>query len=315
MKILPYSVEKQLSTAEKIQYYNKLSQYCKELSLFMPSNISLGQQAISKIYMKDFYNSLLEIEGIENLPKNTPAIILCNHSTAHDIFSMYIAMAKLGLPTSVMVATDCLSPFSKAVFSSAKSVFLNRNDKISSSNSILQASATLLAGKYLVVFGESTWNLHPIKAMQDIKKGSSMISAITELPVIPAILEYIENPSIVENEKEIYKKIILRFGKKYEIMPTDDISLKTLEIQKQMEEMRKSIWIENNINRTDISFVNPMIYLNHTYFKKYGVFGFTYHSEYESQFLRSNAGDAIENEYCINANNEFVPGITYKKRK
>ena len=46
------------------------------------------------------------------------------------------------------------------------------------------------------------------------------------------------------------------------------------------------------------------------------MFGFEYNSDYESQFLRSNDGKLIiENEYCLNDNNEFVPGVNYKKRK
>lgn len=313
MEILPYSVEKRFSIGEKKQYYNQLRNYCKQLSLEKSGMMSLGQNAISKVYMKDFYHNMLQIEGIQNIP-NSPAIILCNHSTAHDIFSMYIAMAKLGLPTSVMVATDCLNPFSIAVFAAAQSVFLDRNDKVSSSNSIFHASATLFAGKYLVIFGESTWNLHPTKKMQDIKKGASMISAITGFPIVPAILEYVENPYVVEKENEIYKKIVLRFGKSHEILPIDDLSFRTLGVQKQMEELRKSIWTENNVDRTTIPLIDSNIYLNHTYLKKFGVFGFTYDSEYEAQFLRSNEGKLIENEYCLSENNEFIPGITYKKK-
>lgn len=312
MEILPYSVEKKLDIEEKKQYYNDIRKYCKKLSLDKSSTMSLGQEAMSKFYMPDFYRNLLYTEGIENLP-NHPAIILCNHSTAHDIFSMYIAMEKLGVPTSVMVATDCLTPVSIGVFASAKSVFLNRRNKQSSSNSVLNASATLFGWKYLVIFGESTWNLHPVKPMQDIKRGASMISAITGFPVIPTILEYVESPNIVEKEAEIYQKIVLRFGTAHEISVMDDLSIKTLELQEEMEQIRRSIWIENHVNRTDISLIDSNVYMNHTYLKKFGTFGFTYNSEYEAQFLRSNNGKCIENEYCLNENNEFVPGCQKRK--
>lgn len=314
--LLPYNVEKNLNLDEKKKYYYKIRNYCNQLSLFMNSNINFGQSAISKLYLKSFYDSKLQITGLQNIPKNSPVIITCNHSTAHDIFSMYIAMEKLGLSSSVMVATDCLNILSKTLFSLADSVFLDRRDKLSSSNSILQASATVLSGKNLVIFGESTWNLHPVKVMQDLKRGSSMISAITGVPVIPTILEYIENPILVDNEIEIYKKVILRFGQPYFIKETDDMSFMTMKIQNEMEKLRKIIWKENNISRQNILSVNKEIYLNHTYLKKFGVFGFEYNSAYESQFLRSNDGKSlIENEFCLNDANEFVPGITYRKRK
>lgn len=314
--LLPYNIEKNLNLAEKKKYYHKVRNYCNQLSLFMNSNISFGQSAISKLYLKSFYDNKLQIDGLQNIPKNSPVIITCNHSTAHDIFTMYIATKKLGLSSSVMVATDCLNMLSKTVFSLADSVFLDRRDKLSSSNSILQASATVLSGKNLIIFSESTWNLHPIKAMQDLKRGSCMISAITGVPIIPTILEYIENPILIDNEIEIYKKIILRFGKPYFVEETDDMSFMTMQIQNEMEKLRKIIWEENNVCRRDILSINREIYLNHTYLKKFCVFGFEYNSDYESQFLRSNDGKSIiENEYCLNDNNEFVPGVTYKKKK
>ncbi len=312
MEILPYSVEKKLSIEEKKQYYSTIRRECEQLSSSQSRKMSIGQIAISKFYMKNFYDNLLHIEESQNIP-SCPSIILCNHSTAHDIFSMYIAFEKLGISTSVMVATDCLNPFSIAVFASAKSVLLDRNDKLSSSSSVLNAAAALLAGKTLVIFGESTWNLHPTKAMQDIKKGGSMISAITGYPVIPAILEYIEKPNLFDKESEIYQKIVLKFGKAHEIDETDDLSQKTTEIQNEMEQMRKKIWLENNIQRSNISLIDTDIYLNHTYLKKFGVFGFTYNSEYEAKFLRSNTGDLIENEYCLNEHSEFVAGCQKKK--
>lgn len=316
MPLMPYSMEKNLNIEEKKQYYNSLRNYCKNLSSQTRSTdvISIGQDLISTFYMKKFYDQMLDIQGIDNLP-NEPFILLCSHSTAHDIFSMYIALEKLGLPVSVMVATDCLNPLSRLVFRTAKSVLLNRKDKVSCQESILKSSATLFSGTNFAIFGESTWNLHPIKPMQDIKIGASMIATITGFPVIPTVLEYVEKKDIFDRENEIYKKIVLRFGEPYEITPMDDLSIQTFEMQKKMEQMRKSIWIENHIDRTELSAIDSNIYLNHTYLKKFGVFGFTYHSEYEAQFLRSNDGKEIENEYCLNTFHEFVPGVTYKKRK
>ncbi len=313
--LMPYSIEKNLGLKEKKQYYNSLRNYCKYLSSLneSPNVMSIGQDLISTFYMKKFYNQLLEIDGINNLP-NEPFILLCNHSTAHDIFSMYIALEKLGLPVSVMVATDCLNPLSRLVFRTAKSVLFNRNDKISSQNSVLEASAALFSYKNVAIFGEATWNLHPTKVMHDIKKGGSMIGAITGCPVIPTILEYVECPNMVEKENEIYQKIILRFGTAHYVSYEDDIVFQTCEIQKEMEKMRKQIWIENNICRDNFSYIDSKLYLNHTYLKKFGVFGFTYHSDYEAKFLRSNNGGAIENEYCLDEYSNFIPGVTYQKR-
>lgn len=311
--ILPYNIEKKMSIAARKEYYKDLRRYCIDNVVPDINNYSFGQKVVTNLYMKDFYNKRLELEGVENLDMNQ-AIFLCNHSTAHDIFSMYNIMERLKRKTTVMVATDCLNPFSIATFKLADATFLDRNSKKSANNSILLASAKVLKGKNLVIFGEATWNLHPFKLMHDIKKGGTMISAITSVPVVPTILEYLEEPRLCDKELDLYKKIIVRFGKPLSINNSDDIIIKTLEIQTELEKIRREIWQDNGVNRTSLSDIDQDIYLNHTYQKKYKAFGFTYDSLKEEKFLRSNDGSKIENEYCLDENNKLVPGITPKKK-
>lgn len=311
--ILPYNMEKKMSIAARKEYYKDLRRYCIDNVVPNMSKSSFGQKVVTNLYMKDFYNKKLELEGVENLDMDQ-AIFLCNHSTAHDIFSMYNIMERLKRKTTVMVATDCLNSFSIATFKLADATFLDRNSKKSANNSIVLASSKVLNGKNLVIFGEATWNLHPFKLMHDIKKGGAMISAITSVPVVPTILEYIEVPRLCDKELDLYKKIVVRFGKPLSINSSDDIITKTLEIQTEMEKIRKEIWQDNGVNRTSLSDIDKVLYLNHTYQKKYKAFGFTYDSLKEERFLRSNNGSKIENEYCLDENNELVPGITPKKK-
>lgn len=313
MLVLPYGIEKSMSVEEKLAYYKRLRNDCKDL-ISPNKNMSLGQKAISKFYMPQFYDKKLEIENSESVFTNTPSIIVCNHSNAHDIFSMYIAMQKLGINTSVMVATDCLNPLSISIFSLSNATFLDRNDRVSSANSIIESSAKVLSGQTLIIFGESTWNLHPTKLMHDLKRGSAMISAITEAPVIPAILEYVEVDQPVKKESDIYKKIILRFGEPQITTAKDDMHSKTAQIQTEMKQIRENIWKQNGINRASLSEVDPEIYINHTYLKKFGCFGFSYDSQKEQKFIRSSDNLPVENEYALSENNELIPGITYKKQ-
>lgn len=311
--ILPYNIEKKMSITVRKEYYKDLRRYCIDNVVPNMSKSSFGQKVVTNLYMKDFYNKKLELEGVENLDMDQ-AIFLCNHSTAHDIFSMYNIMERLKRNTTVMVATDCLNPFSIATFKLADATFLDRNSKKSANNSIVLASSKVLNGKNLVIFGEATWNLHPFKLMHDIKKGGAMISAITSVPVVPTILEYIEVPRLCDKELDLYKKIVVRFGKPKSISSSDDIIAKTLEIQTEMEQMRKEIWQDNGVDRNSLSDIEPTIYINHTYQKKYKAFGFTYDSLKEEKFLRSNDNSRIENEYCLDENNLLVPGTTYKKK-
>lgn len=311
--ILPYNIEKKMSITVRKEYYKDLRRYCIDNVVPNMSKSSFGQKVVTNLYMKDFYNKKLELEGVENLDMDQ-AIFLCNHSTAHDIFSMYNIMERLKRNTTVMVATDCLNPFSIATFKLADATFLDRNSKKSANNSIVLASSKVLNGKNLVIFGEATWNLHPFKLMHDIKKGGAMISAITSVPVVPTILEYIEVPRLCDKELDLYKKIVVRFGKPKSISSSDDIIAKTLEIQTEMEQMRKEVWQDNGVDRNSLSDIEPTIYINHTYQKKYKAFGFTYDSLKEEKFLRSNDNSRIENEYCLDENNLLVPGRTYKKK-
>lgn len=314
-KNIPYRVEKELSTSDKIKYYENLRKKCERLSTKNKKSISSGQYLISKVYNPSFYNNKLEIHGIENIPYNESVIFICNHSNAHDIFSMYSILEKLNIPASVMVATDCLNPLSISVFAAADSTFLDRRNKLSANQSIYDLSSKIIAGKSGVIFGESTWNLHPIKPMQNLKIGGAKIAAITGAVIIPTIMEYIEIPDLFNKEGKMYEKIVISFGKPIKVEAGEDLATKTHLIQNKMEEMRKKIWQQNLIIRENLDMIIPEQYINHVYLKKFKAFGFTYDSLKESQFLRKDEDGQIENEYCINAEGELVPGITYKKCK
>ena len=309
--IIPFSEENKLSTLDRIEYYTKLRQYCEVLSNKKSKRMSIGQNLMSACYLNDFYEKKLIVIGEENLPSASNILFMCNHSNSHDIFSMYIALAKLGMPTSVMVATDCLNVMSQFVFSLADATFIDRRIKKSANNGIIDLSSKLIAGKTGVIFGEATWNLHPTKAMQPLKIGGVKIAAISNAIVIPTILEYVEYPTICNKEIDLYDKIILKFGTPYNVS-TDNMVQQITYIQNYMEKMRQQIWYENGINKTSLSKVDKDIYLNHTYLKKFKAFGFKYNSLNEAQFLYNKSGN-VENEYYINENGEFVPRLFLKR--
>lgn len=311
---IPYNIEKNMSSSEKISYYNKLRKYCESLSRENQKEISNSQKMISKLYNPKFYDNKLEVIGEKNIPSNEYVIFVCNHSNSHDIFSMYSILERLNISTSVMVATDCLNMFSISVFAMLDSTFLKRNDKVSSNNSIYKMASKIFSGKTGVIFGESTWNLHPIKPMQNLKIGSAKIAAITGGVVVPTILEYIETPYICDKEIQLYEKAVISFGKPHRIKATDNMAMETLFIQNNMEKMRKEIWEKNNINRDNIDVIDKNLYLNHVYLKKFKALGFKYDSLKESSYLRKDINGNVENEYCLNRNDEFVPGITYQKK-
>lgn len=61
-------------------------------------------------------------------------------------------------------------------------------------------------------------------------------------------------------------------------------------------------WIED---------IDPIMYVNHTYAKKFKALGFTFNSETEQKYLLFDS-ESKESEYRIDENGEFKPGIITK---
>ena len=312
LKILSTREIENLTPDQRKIYYQKLKEYCSQLDIKRFKNI--GQKLISKIYPL-LRNYDLEIIGEENIPKDDSAIFMCNHSNSHDIFTAYEVFEQLGRTASVMVASDCLSLATETLFRISDATIIDRRDKASSLKGLHEHSKKIIEGTCGVVFGEATWNLNPYLPMQQIKIGGTHMGAITEKCIIPTILEYVEVPDIVTKESELYKKCVITFGKPIKIDPSLSPIAQTIIVQKAMEELRSESWQRNGIVRNGTESINKEIYLNHTYIKKFKALGFTYDSESESKFLYSPTGEPVENEYTINDNGEFAPGITPKVRK
>lgn len=154
------------------------------------------------------------------------------------------------------------------------------------------------------MFGESTWNLHPLLPMQKLKAGITLVSLITGKPIIPVIFEYVESVQICKKESSLYDKCIIQFGTPYYVTTDKNIFEQTYKLQIIMENMRRKLWDELGIRKDSFENINKELYLNHLYLKKFKATGFKYNSELETQFLLNK-----ENEYVINQNGEFVPGI------
>lgn len=152
--------------------------------------------------------------------------------------------------------------------------------------------------------GEATWNLHPLLPMQKIKAGAVQVSLITGKPIVPVIMEYVEVPEKCKKEKDLYSKCIVVVGEPIYSAVDKDIFIQAEAVQSVMERMRRELWTELGIKRDCIDDIDKELYLNHLYLKKYKAFGFKYNSEHESKFLLLS-----ENEYCLNDDGKFTPGI------
>ena len=311
MQILDNISLEKLSILEKKEYYKKIREECL---MKKDNQVQIGQNIIKSIY--PFLRKYkVEIQGDENIPKDSNVLFVVNHSNSHDIFNAYEVLSLLDRKGSVMVATDCLNPITVEIFNVSNATLLDRRNREDRYNSIVSLSKKILSGKDGVIFGEGTWNLHPILPMHNIKCGSSKISAITQVPIIPTIFEYVENDGLFIKDSELFKKCVIRFGKPIVFNYNESLIDNTNKVKDSMVVTRKQIWNDFNINKKSINEIDPEIYINHTYAKKFKALGFTYDSKKEQEFLLFLGNEKKENEYTIDDNGILKPGITEKNKK
>ena len=308
MELLSSQELENLSISDRKDYFIKLREECLSIR---DNQLKIGQGIIKSVYPA-LRGYKLELEGVENIPKDSNVIFIVNHSNSHDIFTAYEVLSALERKGSVMVATDCLTPITTEIFNFSDATLLSRRIKEERQASIFGLSHKILEGKDGVIFGESTWNLHPILPMHNIKKGGSIISAITQAPIVPTIFEYIEQEGPVKSEWGLYKKCIIRFDKPIIINPDISLISQTGIVKSNMINMRSKIWRDYGVKRDNLCDVDPLTYINHTYIKKFKAFGFTYDSQKEQEYLLFLNGEPRENEYTIDNEGNFVPGITSK---
>lgn len=287
------------------EYYLNLREKCL---LLKNRQLNCGQSLIEYVY-PFIRNYKLEIEGEENIPVDTNVLFLVNHSNSHDAFTAFEVLSKLGRNVSILAGKDCLSPAVRELFSISNATLLDRRVKEDRESSILRLSNKILSGSDGLIFGESTWNLHPTKAMHNIRTGISQVSLITGVPVIPTVFEYVEEKGLFRTEGELYKKCVVRFGKPIMLDYNANLINETNNLKDEMVNLRMSTWNDYGISKDS---VNPIEYINHTYLKKFKAFGFTYDSKSEQEYILYLNGEKKENEYTIDDNGNFVAGITPK---
>ena len=312
IKILSSKQVEQLDEKTKKEYFNKLKEYSKSLKT-NDYGKEISKKLISRIAPM-LRNYDLDIIGRENIPSEPGAVFMCNHSNSHDFFTIHEVFNELGRPVTPFGASDCLDFFTLQLFKAGDVTLIDRSDKKSSIDGMMEFSKKIIDGKDGVIFGEGTWNLHPIKPMQPIKVGGTQTAIIADTVVVPTIFEYVEIPDIVTKEKELYKRCIVSFGKPIVVKAEDNMFQKTKEIQNTLENMKLELWKKLSINKNSIDDINKEIYLNHTYIKKFKALGFEFDSDHEFQYLIKNENGEYENEYHLDENGNFVPGITHKKR-
>lgn len=310
---IPNSVIMQLPPKNREEYYEALR------TLASNNKVKSGMTFTQKAF--GFLGPVLrnfgyEVSGVENIPEDG-ALFAFNHSNTHDAITLLQVLKDCGMPVSVMVTKEGVSPAIESLYKAANFTVIDRTDKDSCLDGMFELSSKMLQDKlsYGAIAPESTWNMDPVKPMRNWKYGVSKIAAITEKPIVPVIMEYVEVPEICSKESQLYSKCVVRFGHPFYIHPTNDLIKRTDNIQEVASAMRQEIWAENDIKRDTLRDVDPVLYCNHAGLKVgFGSKGpATFDYEREKNSLLILPGENKEWMYTIDENGEFVPGELTKE--
>lgn len=254
------------------EYFNRIKTYSNGVPF--TTHAGLLYKTLPTV-MVNFQNYELDIdyEGLRraiSICEQTPfksGIFTVNHSNSHDGPNMHSVLSHEGLIVSLLVASDPLSPILKKVFENVNSTTIDRKSADSKYDGTMEMLHRLICGQYIVIYPESTWNLHPTRPMQGVKRGAIFLGAASNQPVIPTIMEYIEIPELFTKESKMYRKVVIRFGEPIFVKQNVNIDLQASELEKTMAEMRKQIWDNEGINRNSLNEMNPLVNANHTALK------------------------------------------------
>lgn len=299
LMLLSFKEVENYTHSEKNHYYDSLRAEC-----IRRKKGSNGCDRLISLLAPFLRSFPIEIRDEDNIPVDTEVVFVGNHSNSHDFFVIKEVSKRINRHVTPLAAWDGLNLLSRLMFYLGNITFIDRSNKESVEKGILDFCSKIINGNNGFILGEATWNLHPILPMQKVKAGVVQTALITGKPIVPVIMEYIEVPRACKKEKELYSKCVVQFGKPIYVTVEENIFTQVSLIQNVMESMRRVLWSEFGIVRNGLDSIDKEIYLNHLYLKKFKAIGFKYNSENESRYLLDK-----ENEYYINHEGKFVPGI------
>ena len=229
--------------SEKQEYYASLREACNNLR-----TKALVWNKIIVLMAPVLRNFEIEIRGIGNIPEEN-AVFVANHSNSHDYFVTKEVFAKIGRNVTPLGAWDGLSALSRLIFKMGDVTFIDRADKKTSEKGILNFCGKILReSKDGIIFGEGTWNLHPIRPMLAMKAGAIQVSFITGKPIVPVIFEYVEVPKECRKERDLYTKCVVQFGRVIYPDMGESVFEQTQKVMRSMISMRENLWEEFGIN-------------------------------------------------------------------
>lgn len=310
MNVLSNKEIEQLGIQEREEYYKELKDSLK--NEMRPKKRKSFIFCVTNMVLPHVRKYGLSIKGAENIPTNQNCLFVINHSNAHDLPTLQEVMNRLNIHKCFLASSEDLSPIILKLFKECGAVLFNRFDRIQANSAFIKFTSNLVNGENGVIFPESTWNLHPYKPMHLIKSGAVYAAAISEVPIIPVIFEYVETEKLCKKESEIITECIVTFGEPVYVSRQRGVIEQTDMLQNEMETLRRGVWKKYNIKKDNFNEDDIKRYLNHTYLKKFAGAA-AYDSERERKALLVKNQESSENDYHINEDGAFVPGVLDQK--
>lgn len=182
--------EKKLTHEELVSYYTNLKNYYKSINnsqKFIRLKKILHPMLLSIMRTTVKY----EMELFGDFPKITyPVIFAVNHTNCHDVPAVSDVIKS---HCYILAGSENLEMIDKVMFNLNGVVFINRKDKKQKKDSKDEVIKLLVEGNNVLIFPEGTWNTSENKIMLPLNWGIVEIAKKADVPVVPIVIEYMEN--------------------------------------------------------------------------------------------------------------------------
>ena len=128
----------------------------------------------------------LVVEGLENIPKDTPCVFVGNHRSYYDI---PLLLAGLDAPHGILAKEELGKiPLLNRWMKLLGCVFVKRDDVRASVKALNDATAIVQSGKSFIIFPEGTRYKGEEGGAGEFKNGAFRIAVKTEAPVVPVAI-------------------------------------------------------------------------------------------------------------------------------
>ena len=128
----------------------------------------------------------LSVEGLDNIPKDTPCVFVGNHRSYYDIPLLLVALDK---PHGILAKEELEKiPLLNRWMKLLGCVFVQRDDVRASVRALNDATAIVQSGKSFVIFPEGTRYKGEEGGAGEFKNGAFRIAIKTGAPVVPVAM-------------------------------------------------------------------------------------------------------------------------------